>query len=238
MERNSQADPRPSIYRKGEDLSLGSRDDRLRMTASRQWFATSAGAGVGEQEVPGVVEIQPARCAKPACRQAWNVQQSVASQANHLRAVPAEERARGKADVRGMGNATQADGAPLLLVGESPAQAEEAEHKAGWTSWMKTGPRGVDAGVKSRSSAAKQLRAAMIESLAARKSLRAMRGVSSGGRWELKVDSFSVTDVTAGNARSARKSANSNVPQGFSCCGKRKTRRSKINVRFRRGRAP
>ena len=49
----------------------------------------------------------------------------MAAHADHLGAVPAEEGSRSEADVSGMADAAQADGAALPLIGQGPAKPEE-----------------------------------------------------------------------------------------------------------------
>src|ERR1700736_1986001 len=56
----------------------------------------SGGGVVGEEEVPGVVEVEPARSAEPAGGQAGDVQQGVAAEADHLGTIPAAEGAGGE----------------------------------------------------------------------------------------------------------------------------------------------
>lgn len=58
------------------------------------------------------------------------MKQSVAAEAHHFGAIPAEERAGSEADAGGVSDAAQADGAALLLVGNCPTQAEKADHEA------------------------------------------------------------------------------------------------------------
>ena len=92
--------------------------------------ASSIDVGVGEEEFPGAVEVEPALAAEPAGGQRWNVEQGVSSHADHLGAVPAEEGARGQADGGRVGDAAQADRASFALIGDGPAESEETDGEA------------------------------------------------------------------------------------------------------------
>src|SRR5579859_6751168 len=81
----------------------------LRMSVQLSGSASLQHAGVGKQEIPRGIEIEPALAAEPTGRQRGDVEEGVAAHADHLGAVPAEESAGGKAHLRGMGDAAQAD---------------------------------------------------------------------------------------------------------------------------------
>ena len=93
------------------------------------WFC-SIDERVGEEEIPGTVEVEPALSAEPAGGQGRNVEEGVASHADHLGAVPAEEGARGQAHCGWIGDAAEADRASFALIGDGPAESEETDGEA------------------------------------------------------------------------------------------------------------
>ena len=81
----------------------------------------------GEEEVPGVIEVEPALRREPACGQAGDVQQCVPARAYHFGSVPVEEGSGCGADARRMGVAPQANGTAAALVDENPPHSEQAD---------------------------------------------------------------------------------------------------------------
>src|SRR5260370_23375791 len=115
-------------FQKGNRRSFDSlaQDDRV-----VDWEAgCSIDVGVCEEEFPRTVEVEPALAAEPAGGQGWNVEQGVSAHADHLGSVPAEEGARGQAHGGRVGDAPQADRAPLALVPNGPTEAEQTDREA------------------------------------------------------------------------------------------------------------
>ena len=93
-------------------------------------YESSPRSGVGEEEFPRGVEVEPALSAEPTGGEAGDVKKRVAAHAHHLGAVPTQEGSRGEANPGGMGDAAQADRATLALIGEGPAESEQADGEA------------------------------------------------------------------------------------------------------------
>jgi len=87
--------------------------------------------GTGEQEIPRCVEIEPPLCVEPTGGHSRHMQQGMPIHAHEFGSVPGEEGSRGLANLCRMFDKPEAYRAPLPLIAQNPAQAEQGEAKGG-----------------------------------------------------------------------------------------------------------
>jgi len=80
---------------------------------------------IREQASPRSIQVKPALRAKPAGWQLRNMQQSMATRANQLRAIPSQKISRSFSNPGGVGEHPKAYRAPLSLILKYPSKGEE-----------------------------------------------------------------------------------------------------------------